>query len=144
MFALRQSLVGYRFYQKLLFEVDQELERSMRDLPRAVGAPVRADLPEVDIARGHYRRWAEHYDAGRFYQAAAEFELARTVFLYLPMTEEVDTRLIAEAAWRDNKVVLVPRCRVSDRTMEAWINGSNFSTSMPSLVPSVSASAKPS
>ena len=40
LFALRQSLVGYRFYQKLLFEVDQELERSMRDLPRAVGAPV--------------------------------------------------------------------------------------------------------
>ena len=39
LFALRQSLVGYRFYQKLLLEVDQELERSMRDLPRAAGAP---------------------------------------------------------------------------------------------------------
>ena len=51
--------------------------------------------------------------------ALPEFELARTVFLYLPMTEEVDTRLIAEAAWRDNKVVLVPRCHMSDRSMEA-------------------------
>jgi len=39
LFALRQSLIGYRFYQKLLFEVDQELERSMRKLPRADGAP---------------------------------------------------------------------------------------------------------
>jgi hypothetical protein len=26
LFTLQQSLVGYRFYQKLLFEVDQELE----------------------------------------------------------------------------------------------------------------------
>src|ERR1700686_3679988 len=39
LFALRQSLIGYRFYQKLLFEIDQELERSIRKLPRADGAP---------------------------------------------------------------------------------------------------------
>ena len=32
-------LVGYRFYQKLIFEVDQELELKMQELPRAEGAP---------------------------------------------------------------------------------------------------------
>ncbi len=39
LFTLRQSLVGYRFYQKLISEVDQELELGMRELPRAEGAP---------------------------------------------------------------------------------------------------------
>jgi len=39
LFALRQSLVGFRFYQKLMAEVDVELELKMRELPRAEGAP---------------------------------------------------------------------------------------------------------
>jgi transposase len=39
LFALRQSLVGYRFYRELIREVDQELEAVMRQLPRAEGAP---------------------------------------------------------------------------------------------------------
>jgi transposase len=39
LFALRQSLVGFRFYQRLISEVDQELEATMRKLPRAEGAP---------------------------------------------------------------------------------------------------------
>ena len=39
LFALRQSLVGYRFYQTLISEVDQELEVKMRDLPRAATGP---------------------------------------------------------------------------------------------------------
>jgi transposase len=39
LFALRQSLVGFRFYQKLIREVDEELEAAMRQLPRAEGAP---------------------------------------------------------------------------------------------------------
>lgn len=51
--------------------------------------------------------------------ALPEFVQARTVFLYLPMTEEVNTRSIAQAAWRDDKVVLVPRCHMADRSMEA-------------------------
>jgi len=38
-FALRQSLTGFRFYQQLIREVDQELEATMRQLPRAEGAP---------------------------------------------------------------------------------------------------------
>jgi len=37
LFALRQSLVGYRFYQTLISEVDQELELKIRKLPRATG-----------------------------------------------------------------------------------------------------------
>ena len=36
LFALRQSLAGYRFYQSLLAEVDVELEAKTRELPRAV------------------------------------------------------------------------------------------------------------
>jgi transposase len=39
LFALRQSLVGYRFYQSLITEVDVELEAKTRELPRAVGGP---------------------------------------------------------------------------------------------------------
>ena len=39
LFALRQSLAGFRFYRKLIGEVDQELEIVMRQLPRAEGAP---------------------------------------------------------------------------------------------------------
>jgi transposase len=39
LFALRQSLVGYRFYQKLIAEVDVELQLKMRELPGAKGAP---------------------------------------------------------------------------------------------------------
>jgi transposase len=39
LFALRQSLVGYRFYQRLIAEVDVELQLKMRELPRAEGAP---------------------------------------------------------------------------------------------------------
>jgi transposase len=39
LFALRQSLAGYRFYQKLLAEADQEVELRMRELPRAKEAP---------------------------------------------------------------------------------------------------------
>ena len=39
LFALQQSLVGFRFYQTLIPEVDRELEATMRQLPRAEGAP---------------------------------------------------------------------------------------------------------
>ena len=48
-----------------------------------------------------------------------EFQRARSVFLYLPMPEEIDTAAIAHAAWADDKVVLLPRCRMSDRAMDA-------------------------
>jgi transposase len=39
LFALRQSLDAYRFYRRLMAEVDQELEMRMQELPRAEGAP---------------------------------------------------------------------------------------------------------
>jgi hypothetical protein len=39
LFALRQSLAGYRFYKQLMAEVDLELEQKMRNLPRAKHAP---------------------------------------------------------------------------------------------------------
>jgi len=51
--------------------------------------------------------------------ALPEFQRARSVFLYRPMPEEIDTAAIATAAWADDKVVLLPRCRMSDRTMDA-------------------------
>jgi hypothetical protein len=43
----------------------------------ATPAPGHADAPELEIARGHFRRGAEHYANSRFTEAAAEFELAR-------------------------------------------------------------------
>ena len=39
LFALRQSLTGFRFYQNLIREVDEELQGAMREIPRAEGAP---------------------------------------------------------------------------------------------------------
>ena len=39
LFALQQSLVGFRFYQKLIAEVDGQLQLKMRELPQAEGAP---------------------------------------------------------------------------------------------------------
>lgn len=39
LFTLKQSLVGFRFYQTMIAEVDRELEVTMRQLPRAPGAP---------------------------------------------------------------------------------------------------------
>jgi transposase len=39
LFTLKQSLVGFRFYQKLMSEVDEELEVRMRQLRTADGAP---------------------------------------------------------------------------------------------------------
>jgi transposase len=53
LFALRQSLVGYRFYQSLIAEVDQELESKTRELPRAVGRP--KEMPPRTKARVYQR-----------------------------------------------------------------------------------------
>ncbi|MFZ0392374.1 MAG: hypothetical protein WBV33_00075 [Terracidiphilus sp.] len=39
LFALRQPMVGYRFYQSLIAKVDVELESKTRELPRAAGGP---------------------------------------------------------------------------------------------------------
>ena len=51
--------------------------------------------------------------------ALEEFRAARIVMLYLPMPEEVDTLPLAEACWQAGKVVLVPRCKMNPRTMDA-------------------------
>src|SRR5215467_5449168 len=37
-FTLRQSLAGYRYYQNLIGEVDEELNKYLRDLPAAAEA----------------------------------------------------------------------------------------------------------
>jgi transposase len=68
LFALRQSLVGYRFYTSLIAEVDVELEAKTRELPRALGGPEemppRTDQwvyqragnePEFDLRREMFR-----------------------------------------------------------------------------------------
>ena len=39
LFALQQSLAGYRFCQTLIAEVDVKLESKTHELPRAAGAP---------------------------------------------------------------------------------------------------------
>jgi transposase len=43
LFTLRQPLAGYRYHQKLITEVDEELNKYLRDLPAAVEAE--ASLP---------------------------------------------------------------------------------------------------
>ena len=43
-----------------------------------------ADAPEIEIARGHFRRGTDYYAAGRYPEAAAEFEEARKA---LPLPE---------------------------------------------------------
>jgi transposase len=43
LFALRQSLDGYRYYQKLISQVDTELQRVLRALPNAASA--QAEVP---------------------------------------------------------------------------------------------------
>jgi transposase len=53
LFALRQSLIGYRFYQKLIAEVDLELQLKMRELPRAEQGP--EQMPPRTKAR-YYER----------------------------------------------------------------------------------------
>jgi transposase len=39
LFTLKHSLCGFRFYQKLIRELDEELKAAMGQLPRAEGAP---------------------------------------------------------------------------------------------------------
>jgi len=53
LFALRQALVGYRFYQRLIAEVDRELELKMRKLPRASRGP--EQMPPRTKARFYQR-----------------------------------------------------------------------------------------
>lgn len=43
--------------------------------------------------------------------ATREFYASKTVGCYLPMADEVDTRLIVETAWRANKRIFVPVLR---------------------------------
>lgn len=52
--------------------------------------------------------------------ALAEFAQARSVMLYLPMADEVDTASIAQAAWQAGKHVLAPRTEAATRTMQAY------------------------
>jgi transposase len=62
LFALRQSLIGYRFYQKLIAEVDVELQLRMRELPRAEGAPARCSRSRMTAARtGRFASWPRRW-----------------------------------------------------------------------------------
>ena len=47
-----------------------------------------------------------------------EYSLAQTIFCYIGMTHEIDTRPLIERAWQDGKTVCVPLC-VSKGIMEA-------------------------
>jgi transposase len=68
LFTLKQSLAGYRYYQRLIVEVDQELEKQLQVLPAAANAepkmPKRTkrqpyqkqrNEPEFDLRREVYR-----------------------------------------------------------------------------------------
>ncbi len=49
-----------------------------------------------------------------------EFRAARSVMIYLPMAEEVQTEPVARTAWSAGKKVLAPRVDLADRSMEAF------------------------
>ncbi len=46
-----------------------------------------------------------------------EYRRARTVMLFLPMSEEADVGLVAQAAWGNGKTVLAPRIDWASRTI---------------------------
>jgi 5-formyltetrahydrofolate cyclo-ligase len=51
--------------------------------------------------------------------ALPEFAAARSVMLYLPLPEEADASLLAQAAWSAGKTVLAPRVDWDAKTMVA-------------------------
>jgi transposase len=57
LFALKQSLSGYHVYQKMIADVDKEIEANLKGLPAA--DPAHRELPERTKKR-HYQR--QHYE----------------------------------------------------------------------------------
>jgi transposase len=51
LFTLKQSLEGYRYYQKLILELDQETARLMQALPSATEHPVPPRTKATDVSR---------------------------------------------------------------------------------------------
>jgi len=60
-FALRQSLAGYRYYQGLIAEVDQEIQRNLAELKSAANADSKP--PKRTQKKSHQR---QHYDPTSF------------------------------------------------------------------------------
>ena len=56
-FALRQSLAGYRYYQKLIGEVDEEIQRQLAELKTA--ATIEPEPPKTTKRSRHYPRGHE-------------------------------------------------------------------------------------
>lgn len=56
-----------------------------------------------------YKKEASHRIAGKVI-ASEEFKKAETVFIYISMPTEPDTREILQAAWDGKKRVCVPKC----------------------------------
>ena len=63
-----------------------------------------------------------------------EFQDARTVMIYLPMSQELDTSAIAAAAWESGKTVLAPKVD--------WDAGHMVAMEITSLVAGLSLSTK--
>jgi transposase len=57
LFALKQSLSGYHSYQKMIADVDKEIEANLKGLPTA--AQAKAELPERTKKRPYQR---QHYE----------------------------------------------------------------------------------
>ena len=70
---------------------------------RAVIAAAEAEWPETYFQ-------ASDAEIARRVLAIPEWEAARTLFLYVSVRREPDTRALIEAALRDGKRVAVPRC----------------------------------
>ena len=70
---------------------------------RAVIAAAEAEWPETYFQ-------ASDAEIARRVQAMPEWQTAQTLFLYVSVRREPDTRALIEAALRDGKRVAVPRC----------------------------------
>ena len=88
----------------------KELRKILKQQRRDLGAEVRAQMDAAIAER---------------VCALPAFEAAQTVFAYLSVGEEVDTRAIIRAAWAAGKAVAVPRCVPGTRVMD-WYRIESF------------------
>lgn len=80
-------------------------------------AQLRKQLAEARSSLSGAERQAADAGIAENLCATSQFQNAETVFTYLSMGAEVDTRQIIEQAWSMGKTVAIPRCIKSTRTM---------------------------
>ena len=88
---------------------------------------MRAEFSALRDALGAGERAAIDARVTRAVLASEAFAAARSVFTYLSVGAEVDTRALVERAWEAGKVVAAPRCVPGTREL-AWHRIDDFTT----------------